>query len=128
VRLVPLEGVPAPHNVSLAVTCIDAQRISVRLDDVTEVSYELIFTPCIGVRVTTDDCWIGEVPRSIVEVIGSTWLVELQLALSANDPIARFMDRARHFIVPTGDYVLEVATHGVSSMLAARAAGRPESG
>ncbi|MGH2351656.1 MAG: hypothetical protein ACRDI2_10055 [Chloroflexota bacterium] len=117
-RLVAVPDVPKLHTTPLAAVRVERSRVRVDLDDEEEQRLRLTFGPFQAVRVTTADCFLAprglrSVRQRVVEVVDSPWVEELRAAQRQIDHTATFMDRARHFLIPAPDGVIEVVAWGV---------------
>jgi hypothetical protein len=107
---IAVPGVPALHPLPDATISGTEHRLAVDLDTTAGARLRLEFAPIQAVRITTQDLFTGGYERgAVVEVADSLWLATLTADLAANDRFATFMDNARHFLVPAGDAVIEVA-------------------
>lgn len=118
-RLIPVESIPKLNATPLAKLVVESPRVMLEVDDASEARVRLVFEPYQAVRLTTADCFIlpnglSIVPQTVTELSGSSWLDELRLNLGRVDATAKFMNEARHFIVPLQDDFLEVVAWGVS--------------
>jgi hypothetical protein len=110
-RLVP--GAPAIHTVPVPELTISRGGVTLALDDVDEHRCSLVFSPYQAVRVTTQDCFVpppdsGFARGGLFVVEGSRWIDDLRSALAEVDRFATFLDQAHHFVVPSGDDIVEV--------------------
>ena len=112
-NLIPVENLPRLHVTPLASIQMKESCVVVEADDEAEKRIELLFQPYQALRVTTADCFVlpkgvSIVPQTVVEVVGSEWIAALKVNLRQVDETAKFMEKARHFIVPLQDDFLEV--------------------
>lgn len=104
---------PQIHTVPLPELTVAKAQVKLSLDDANEQRRHFIFSPYQAIRVTTQDCFIvppdsGLHKGGVFLVEDSPWLVELQTALSQIDHMATFLDQAHHFVIPSGDDIIEV--------------------
>jgi len=92
------------------------QVFGFRPDD-QEVMVE--FSPYQGIKIITEDCvpadplpdwFINE--DQLIEVRNSAWLSALKLTLSENDHDADFLDKAKHFVLPTQGAEIQIIASG----------------
>lgn len=108
-----IPATPQIHTVPLPEITIGRAQISLLLDGADEQRHCFIFCPYQAIRVTTQDCFVRS-PDSklhkggVFRVEDSLWLAELREALSHVDHCATFLDQAHHYIIPSGDDVVEV--------------------
>jgi hypothetical protein len=108
-----IPDIPDIHGVPLPVMQIAGTEVVVSLDDVDEQRLTLVFKPYQAVRITTWDCFVvlpesGFSHGGVFLVENSPWLADLKKDLKLSDPYATFMEKSTHFVVPSGDQVLEV--------------------
>ena len=115
-KLCLVENLPHLHTTPLEIVHINHNKVTVEADDEGERRFRFVLSPFQAVRMTTIDCFSSLsfedfVPKRIAEVINSDWIEQLRKELSRNDVTATFMNRARHFLFPFQDNVLEVVAH-----------------
>ena len=108
-----VSSLPKLHSTPLAKVTIETPRVVVQLDDEHEERMNLIFEPYQAVRVVTADCLslpggLSIIPKTVSEVIKSSWVDELRKAARLNDETSTFMERARHFFLPLQDFFVEI--------------------
>jgi hypothetical protein len=104
------------------------QESCILLDDVNKKRWKIVFKVYQAVKLTVnectgfnflkggdldDACFIdGEshpISRCfIMEVEDSEWIKDLKEKLSKVDPSADFMDKAKHFLLPLYDHIIEI--------------------
>src|SRR4051794_33231921 len=109
-RLLP--DTPRIHVVPLPEISIGKAQVTLRLDDVDGERVSLVFSPYQAVRVTTEDCFdfdpnTGLFREGVFVVEESPWIAELQSVLFEKDRGATFLTRSHHYVVPSGDDVVE---------------------
>lgn len=119
-NLIVVQDLPRLHVTPLASIRVEDSHVIVEVDDERERRIELVFQPYQAVRVITADCFVlpagvSIVPQTVVEVVGSEWIAALKTNLKQVDETAKFMNKARHFIVPLQDDFLEVVAWNVVS-------------
>jgi hypothetical protein len=92
---------------------VKTAEMTLMLDDADEHRRSLIFSPYQAIRITTQDCFLvsresGLYKGGVFVVDDSPWIAELAASLSHIDSHATFLDRSHHFIIPSGDDVVEV--------------------
>jgi len=112
-EIVSVRGIPTLNTTPLAEIRVKNFRITVIVDDVSEKRFELVFDTYQAMRLITADCYlvpenINLPARTVVEVLDSSWIMELKRNLKEIDETADFMERSRHFILPLQDNFLEV--------------------
>jgi hypothetical protein len=100
--------IPTLHTVPRPALTVERSRAVVEVDDEHERRITLTFSPLQALRVHTADLFTEPLGREVVEVTDSGWVRELTETLARLSPHATFMARARHWIVPGGDEVIEV--------------------
>ncbi len=110
-ELIELDAVP------IARTFAEGAKVIVELDDDNR-KIRVAFSPYQALRVTTADCFaLSEgmmiMPRTIMEVEESDWIAELKKAMAVVDTTADFLDKSRHFLVPTEDDFIEVVAWSI---------------
>jgi len=113
-KFVPVNGIPKLNSTPLAALTIESPCVAVEVDDKEENRVRILFLPYQAIKITTTDCYIpprnlSVIPRVVVEVVNSPWLDELRANLFRIDEAAKFMDKARHFLLPLQDDFLEIA-------------------
>ena len=98
---------PAPE------IAVEKSRVRLTLDGPDEHRRTFIFFPYQAIRVTTQDCFVvspgsGLYKGGVFQVEDSPWIAGLREALSQIDRHARFLDHSHHYVVPSGDDVVEV--------------------
>ncbi len=83
------------------------------LDGVDEQRWSFSFQPYQAVRITTQDCFLvspssGLYKGGVFLVEESPWIADLKAALHQIDQFATFLDQAHHYVIPSGDDVVEV--------------------
>jgi hypothetical protein len=107
---VRLPGLPALHPLPEPLITAAAHAVIAEIDAADGSRVRLEFSPMQAMRVTTVDLFGARYDRTaVVEVTGSLWIAALTADLAQLDASAIFMDQSRHFLVPAGDGVLEVA-------------------
>jgi hypothetical protein len=109
---------PRLHETPLGVIRVENGRVTVEGDTPEEVRVRFVCEPYQAVRMVTIDCAPmpeGLVLRGgeIIEVRNSAWVAALRDVLQRVDHTATFLDRARHFIFPLQDDLLEVVAWDV---------------
>lgn len=104
------------------------QESCILLDDVNEKRWKIVFKVYQALKITTmdcanlnffkggdfdDACFVDGESHSvfrkfIMEVEDSKWIKELKAILKKSDPRADFLDKARHFLLPLYDNVIEI--------------------
>jgi hypothetical protein len=112
-KILRVPNIPKLNNTPLAMIRVRTGHLVVEADDEHENRVRLVFAPFQMVRITTTDCF--SVPKGlvvepgwVVEILDSPLVTELRTTLARVDETARFMDRARHFLVPGGDEYIDV--------------------
>ena len=110
-RLIP--GAPSIHKVPAPEIAVEKARVRLTLDGTDEQRRSLILFPYQAVRITTQDCFVvppgsGLSKEGIFLVENSPWIAELKQALSQIDSHATFLDQSHHYVIPSGDDVVEV--------------------
>lgn len=114
--LVP--GTPRIHTVPLPELRVAQSQVELSLDTADEQRQHFVFRPYQAIRVTTEDCFLAS-PDSglhkggVFVVEDSPWLLELRKALSQIDRGATFLDRSHHYVIPSGDDIVEVIAWGI---------------
>jgi len=131
VRYVPVNGLPSLHPLPAATLSMAEHHVVVELDEASGERLRLDFSPLQAVRIRTVDLFIPpeETPfdrRAVVEVVDSPWLADLSADLARADSRATFMEHSRHFLMPAGDAVIEVAAWGVEWTAAGGGGRYPE--
>ena len=109
-----VEGIPRLHTVANPeIKVSPSNELIVEADDRNERRFRLVFSPFQGIKIITIDCYkvpeaLAPLSGHVMEISNSEWMDELRRVLSRKDETATFMDKARHFMVPLGDAVLEV--------------------
>ena len=116
-RLLP--GAPSIHTVPLPELVVGKGEVRIGLDDADETRVTFVFTPYQAVRVTTLDAFptppeSGLRPGGVFMVEESEWIEELRSVLALKDSTATFLDRARHYVIPSGDDIVEVVAWDVT--------------
>lgn len=116
--IMPVQNVPRLNTTPLASIRIKDSRVIAEVDDEREARFNLIFEPYQAVKITTSDCFALPdtaefLPNTVMEVEESDWISQLIRSVKKVDESATFMEKARHFIVPLQDDVLEVVAWGV---------------
>lgn len=119
------------HTTPLEDVRITGSKVSILFDDIHETRWCITFSPYQAVKVTTIDCiydgvinQIFDIPDAFLEVNKSQnpfgkvyrkYLLEVldsdyvqQLKRSVIDNSATFLEKARHFILPFQDNVIEI--------------------
>lgn len=106
------------HETALEKITYHRGVLLVEFDNVHEQRVQLRFSPFQAARITTIDCFDvpsllinDRLPRYLLEVVDSPWIEVLKEELRRNDRSATFMNKARHFILPLGDNIVEVIAH-----------------
>lgn len=112
-RCTPIAELPRLHSTPLHTISIIPPKVLLEVDDETEKRFIVSFEPYQAVRLTTTDCFLIEDdiqidPQTIVEVEDSKWLIQLRKNLSVIDTTGKFLDKAKHFLIPLQDDFLEV--------------------
>ncbi len=109
------------HETPLEEISIKDTIIVIELDDSEEKRWRFKFNPYQAFKVTTADCINktpflidGRRPLHLLEVVDSEWLYGLKTELQRIDNTATFMDKARHFVAPFQDSVIEIVAWNVS--------------
>ena len=118
-KIIKVENIPHLNNVPLESILIEKPKLIIDLDDINEQRFRLEFSPYQAIKVTTIDCFdvpesMGIMQKNVMEVIGSEWMQDLKKSLKQIDSTANFMDKARHFIIPFYDDVLEVVAWDIT--------------
>ena len=109
-----IENIPKLHEIAFPVVCTDRQGcLIVEVDDENAKRIRLMFVPYQAVRITTVDCFMPpeefDLPyRSVVEIIDSPWTKKLLFSSKEINETATFMEKAKHFLIPTEDDYIEV--------------------
>lgn len=108
-----ISDTPQIHTVPLPELTVAKAQVTLSLDDAEEQRRQFIFSPYQSIRITTQDCFLvssesGFYRGGVFLVENSPWIVELQAALSQIDHIATFLNQSHHFVVPSGDDIIEV--------------------
>lgn len=116
---VAVAGLPAIHTTPLARIVVENSKAIVELDDLNERRVRLIFWPYQAVRIITADCFESSqedslLPNVVSERRSSPWIQKLLERQRRIDATARFMEKARHFLVPLQDDFLEVIAWDVA--------------
>ena len=130
-RHVPITGVPQLQRLAVPTVSVYTPDAVVEVDDADDQRLRLAFSPLQAVRIRTADLYVKPDGATfhadrLVEVTGSTWLEELSADLRQVDHTATFMQRARHFLVPAGDLVIEVVAWAVEWTAAAGGGRYPD--
>jgi hypothetical protein len=112
-RYILIPNSPLIHLVPLMELAIAKSQVKLSLDDADEQRRHIIFRPYQAIRVTTEDCFLvppdsGFYKGGVFMVEDSPWLVELGQALSRIDRRAKFLDKSYHYVIPSGDDIVEV--------------------
>ena len=108
-----IPSAPSIHEVPLPEIAVKNSRVRLTLDGTDEQRRSFIFFPYQAIRVTTQDCFVvspesGLYKGGVFWVEDSPWIADLRKALSQVDRQARFLDQSHHYVVPSGDAVVEV--------------------
>lgn len=111
-----LDQQPRLCEASDVVVTARGPAVTIEGTDVDGKAHRLRFVTFQALRVTTIDCFA--VPKGlrldtglVMEVEDSTWLKELERSLRRVDVTATFLTRAHHYVLNTGDDVIEVVAH-----------------
>jgi hypothetical protein len=112
-RYRPVPGSPTIHRVPRPEITIQRAAVTITLDDAGDHRHSFVFSPYQAVRVTTQDCFLappdsGFRKDGVFVVEDSPWIAELKSALAQVDRLATFLERSHHFVVPSGDDIVEV--------------------
>lgn len=115
----PIRDSPEIHVVPRLHLTMGPGQVEAHLDGSDGRRWRFVFQTRQAVRVLTSDCVIrpegvGYVYQRLTEVTESAWLDELRTGLETQDPGARFMDRAHHYLIDAGDDVIEVVAWSVT--------------
>jgi len=118
--IVHLQNIPRLHTTPLASVQVKDSQVIADVDDEQEKRFRLVFKPYQAMRMMTADCYslpegVTLIPNTVMEVLNSSWIVELIKSLKQADETATFMGKARHFIVPLQDDFLEVVAWGITT-------------
>jgi len=118
--IVHLQNIPRLHTTPLASVQVKDSQVIADVDDEQEKRFRLVFKPYQAMRMMTADCYslpegVTLIPNTVMEVLNSSWIVELIRSLKQVDETATFMGKARHFIVPLQDDFLEVVAWGITT-------------
>lgn len=116
---IPVQNIPRLHTTPLASIRVGDSRIVVDVDDEQEKRLSFLFHPYQAMRLTTSDCYVPPdgvalLPNTVMEVLDSSWIIELTKSLKQVDETATFMSKARHFIMPLQDDFLEVVAWNIA--------------
>ncbi len=107
------------HSTPLEVLHIRDMGVEVEFDDIHEERWRFIFRPYQALKITTIDCFNttpllfdGKRPAHLIEVINSQWLTILKAELFKKDQKSDFLDKAKHYIFPFQDSIIEVVAWG----------------
>ena len=108
-----IPSAPSIHEVPLPEIAVERSRVRLTLDGTDEQRRSLIFFPYQAIRVTTQDCFVvapesGLYKGGVFLVEESPWIADLREALRQIDRKATFLDQSHHYVVPSGDDVVEV--------------------
>lgn len=103
------------HSTPLEGIHLNNDNLEVEFDDVNEQRWKFIFNPYQALKITTIDCIDtiplligGRRPLNVLEVNNSTWITYLKEELLKKDSEANFLDKARHYIFPFQDNIIEI--------------------
>jgi hypothetical protein len=103
------------HETPLEELVFNGRDLVVEFDDNDERRIQLTFSTCQAIKVTTIDCFDvrtllidGSLKRHLLEVTNSVWIATLKEELFHHDHSATFLERARHFVLPFQDNIVEV--------------------
>lgn len=121
------------HNVPLERLVFDSNKMEdqyILVDDKNEVRWKIKIKVLQALKITTIDCAnlnffegrdfcdecfeeeggypVAQFRNYIMEVQDSEWIKELKSSLKEVDPEADFMDKAKHFLIPCYDNIIEV--------------------
>ena len=113
-KIVTVNNTPHLHTVPNESIRIEKPEVIIDFDDINEQRFRLLFSPYQAIKITTIDCFdnpliMGVMHKVVMEVVNSDWIRELKNTINKIDSTADFMDKARHFIIPFYDDVLEIA-------------------
>ncbi len=112
-KYTPIPGAPSIHKVPLPEMAVEKAKVRLTLDGADQQRRTFIFFPYQAIRVTTQDCFVvspesGLYKGGVFLVDDSPWIADLKQALSQIDHLATFLDQSHHYVVPSGDDVVEV--------------------
>ncbi|PYS72975.1 MAG: hypothetical protein DMF69_06175 [Acidobacteria bacterium] len=117
-KIRPVQNVPRLHTTPLASVRVKDSQVIVDVDDEREKRFSVVFKPYQAMRMITADCFAmpddaAILSNTVMEVLDSSWIGELTKGLKRVDETAKFMDQARHFILPLQDDFLEVVAWNI---------------
>lgn len=102
------------NTTPLETLTIKGTAIAFSFDDSEEIRRTILFSPYQYVHVLTEDCidyeWLNTFYSGIgiYEVKKSALILDLKYQLQENDAHANFLEKARHFIIPLQDNLIEI--------------------
>ena len=109
----PIPGAPQVHPVPVPELAVEKAKVRLALDGTDGQRRTFMFFPYQAIRVTTQDCFVvppesGIYKGGVFLVDDSPWIADLKKSLSQIDQHANFLDKSHHYVIPSGDDIVEV--------------------